>query len=786
MRLRHLPSALLCAAACFCAAAGSIASSLPNNPYGAHLFITDAMSPDMIEKHTTWARTLVGERGYCKLFLYPVTVEGAPETAARMEGWKRAVQTCYDKHMIPILRIGGEMKNGIWQKPADFSKTAQAIKSVIAQLPKNDDYPMIVEVFNEPNLHIEWSGKTEPAEYARFFVEASKAIRSLHDPRVRIANGALSPGGDYNNVTFVTDVCNEVPEFAQAFDIWASHCYPGYAPELNMHDGTMPPGSYTLDLYLDELKQLEKFGRKDVKVIITETAYSLGSDGEDARADKMMRAFRDYWSKWPEVLAVTPYEFSSPWGGNDGVDWVYVDSGTTPEGLPTRVHAQYTAVYNLAKPTDSTGAISGKVTESDFKGPLAGASVTLEPGGAQATTDGAGNYFFPRLKPGDYAVSAKKEHYESSPETKLQVQPGANSVADFSLATTSKVTVRGAVRDSLSGLPVQGVTVTTSPGGFRATTDDKGQYVLVGIPPSTYSLRSEKDGYYPFEIEGINVVPDETKRIDWQTAPGVLPEAKHLIGPGDLEGSKGQEVATGWVCTAGKAPAGVLGVDRDVLYTGQSCQRITPNGSKANSIWSISNYNVPRTGKRYRIRVWCKTENAHGQVRAIGRFLSNAMESSGEFYTEPVLSGTNGWTLLSGSGTAPEFGNLKEKSGRLQVLLEADLTQGTAWFDRVWVCEDDGDPLPPAPVDFRAEPGKFGATLFWKVPEGASGIKIVYKDGSYPMSPDDGKPIDIPAGATSVTQADLHPSARWYFAAFTVDDNSTLSDPAFASAQPEM
>ncbi len=762
----------------------SAASARPNNPYGAHLFITDAMSPENIEKHTTWARSLVGERGYCKLFLYPITHEGAPEIQGRLASWKLAVQACYDKQMIPILRLGGEMKDGVWQKPADFEKTAQAIKSVISQLPKSDDYPMIVEVFNEPNLHIEWSGKTEPVEYARFFVLASKALRSLNDPRIIIANGALSPGGDFNNVEFIKEVCAKVPEFAQAFDVWATHCYPGYPPEMNMHDGTMPPGSYTLDLYLDELKALEKFGRKDVKVIITETAYSLGADGEDARADKMMRAFRDFWSKWPEVLAVTPYEFCCPWPGNEGVDWVYADSGVTPDGLPTKAHEQYWAVYKLAKPTDSTGAISGKVTESDFGAPLAEVSVSLEPGGLKTTTDAAGNYFFPHLSPGKYSVTAGKEHYKTATNPTITVTAGSNSVADFSLETTSKVTVRGTVRDSLNGMPVQGVTDITEPGGFKATTNENGQYLFVGIPPSNYSLRAHKDGYYPYSVSGVVVKPNETKEIDWYTAPGANPKGKHLIGAGDLEGTQDQSIATEWTCTAGQAPPGIFQVDKSVCYIGTSSQKITPNGSDANSIWSISNYNVPVTGKRYRIRVWCKTENAEGKVRAIGRFVSNAMEASGEFEVGPVLSGTNGWTLLSGSGVAPEFGNLKENSGRLQVLLEADLDKGSAWFDNIWVGEDEGKPLPAAPVDFRAEPGKFSALLSWKLVEGAKAVRIVCKPGSYPTSIDDGKELTVPEGATSLSQPDLHPSSRWYFAAFAVGEDGTLSEPTFASAQP--
>lgn len=754
-----------------------------NNPYGAHLFITDVMSPDNIEKHTTWARSLVGKNGYCKLFLYPITEINASETLGRLPSWKQAVQACYDKEMIPIVRLGGAAKDGVWQKPGDFKKTAEAIKWVVNQLPKSNKYPLIVEVFNEPNLHIEWSGKTEPVEYAQFFIEASKAIRSLKDPRIKIANGALSPGGDFNNVKFISEVCTKVPEFVNSFDIWASHCYPSYPPEQNMHNKTMPAGSYTLDLYMDELKELAKFGRKNVKVIITETAYGLGTDGEDARADRSMRAFRDCWSKWPEVLAVTPYQFSDPWGHNKDCDWVYADSNTTKGGLPENAREQYWEVYKLAKPTDTTSAISGKIKENDFGSPLAGAEVVLNPGNLKTTANTAGNYFFPKLKPGSYSVSVSKENYGKAGPVKLTVAAGKNGVTDFSLKTTSTVTLRGIVTDSLSGLPVQGLTVTTNPGNFKSLTDAKGQYVFVGIPPSTYKLDSAKPDYYAFSVSDINLKPNEAKQVNWATAPASFSMTKTFLPDGEMESAEGKNVADAWTTFDGNPHPDIYTLDKSIKYSGQSSQKITPNGSECNYIWSISNYNDPKTGKRYRIRVWCKTEGADGEIKVIGKFMSNAMELSGEFEARPVLKGDNGWTLLSGSAIAPEFGHLKEKSGRLQVILQANLKKGSAWFDTAWVGEDTGTELPPPIMNLKAESRKFSAQLSWKMPENAKGIKIVYKAGAYPTSVSDGTLIEVPAGAASVTQENLHPSARWYFAAYTVDADGALSEPAFASAQ---
>ena len=282
------------------------------------------------------------------------------------------------------------------------------------------------------------------------------------------------------------------------------------------------------------------------------------------------------------------------------------------------------------------------------------------------------------------------------------------------------------------------------------------------------------------------VKPEETKQIDWATAPGGPPEGKHLIGPSEFEADEGAATADGWSTKDGQPHPEIFAVDRSVRYVGQSSQRITPNGSDINHVWSISNYHTPETGKRYRVQVWCKTDSAKGTVRAIGRFVSNAMEFAGEFETKPVLEGNNGWTLLSGVGVAPEFGRLKENSGRLQVLVEADLAEGSAWFDTIWVGEDDGIDRPPALKDFEAQGGKFNAMLSWRVPEGAKSVKIVYKSGSYPTGPEDGKLVDAGSGTNILTVENLHPSSRWYFAAYSVAPDGTLSFPTYASAQPRL
>jgi hypothetical protein len=76
--------------------------------------------------------------------------------------------------------------------------------------------------------------------------------------------------------------------------------------------------------------------------------------------------------------------------------------------------------------------------------------------------------------------------------------------------------VSGHVQDAVTGAAIAGVkVVATSPSGtFTGTTDAKGSYALVGVAPDTYALTFEKNGYAITAVNGITVLPDDTKTVD--------------------------------------------------------------------------------------------------------------------------------------------------------------------------------------------------------------------------------------------------------------------------------
>ena len=329
--------------------------------YGMHTFFHDRCEGGYIDYQLDRVREVAGPGAYVKQLLYWIT----PQTPGPQACWVHFVYGAYERGLIPIVRLQGEHGGSYWVKPqpdpsGGYGAIAQAYKRVVAGLPRRENRPLYVEVWNEPNLAIEWSGAPNPAEYGHFLADVSAAIRSLGDSRIVILNGGLSPGGDYNNLDFI-DAMAQVPGALGAFDVWATHPYPGnHPPEYNIHDRTATYRTLTIDSYLLELERLAARGRSGLRVLLTETGYALGQNdfgfegyppiGEENRASYIARALGQHWSRWPEVLGACPYELVDPHGGWWVWDWLY------PDG---RHHWQFDTVAGLDKrPTTAPSVLT--------------------------------------------------------------------------------------------------------------------------------------------------------------------------------------------------------------------------------------------------------------------------------------------------------------------------------------------------------------------------------------------------------------------------------------------
>jgi len=320
-----------------------------HNPYGIHTLMHDCQSG----LHLDGAKTLIGNGGYVKQIFYGIdtSTTGPSDCAISF------VNEAYARNLIPIIRLEGHFVNGVWQAPdpgpdGDYSEIAQAFARYVSGLPRRNTNPIYIEVWNEPDLWIEWSHRPNATQYARFFVAVSGAIKQLGDARIRVLNGALTPG----NMTFLRQMLN-MPGFKNAFDAWSVHCYPYNHPaSYNIHNGTARYSTYAIDCYIHELNVIKSYGRYNVKVIVSETGHALGNNtfgfegypgiNETNRANYMASAFANYWQNWPEVIAVTPFQMSDTDGQWDEFDWIAPEWPYTP-------HAQYTSVSSLSKPVGS-------------------------------------------------------------------------------------------------------------------------------------------------------------------------------------------------------------------------------------------------------------------------------------------------------------------------------------------------------------------------------------------------------------------------------------------------
>lgn len=666
------------------------AYAMPNNLYGAHLLVDDALPGTRGYNHLRWARHLVGRWGYAKTLFMGID----SRTRGPASGWVDYVNACYEMEMIPLVRLAGKMKDGQWvapepDRPGDYGSLAKAIKQVVERLPRSELCPLYVEIWNEPNLAVEWTGKPNPQEYADFFVQAAAAIRSIGDERIRILNGGLATSPEW-----AEKLCRANPEFIKSFDVWAAHPYPhNHAPSINFHDKTVPPGTdLTIDAYMLELDVLKRMGRSDVKVMLTETGYDLGNAARSGqpiideynRADYIMRAFRDYWPKWPEIVAVFPFEFCNE--GWERFDWVYPDSGTNDDGSPTQPHYQYTVVAALAKPTDTTGAVNGTLTIDKLGTRLEGARASVHLKGVGAESDSMGNFFLSRLTPGTYRVVVNKDGF-ATVEKKVTVTAGTNTVLDLSLVPKAFATLAGTVRSGDDGDPLHGVELKLEPGGAKTTTDPSGRYQFKDCVPGRYTVLAEKRWHQHYASAPVDVQVTGRNRHDFVLGKKESPSAENLLSNGGIEAGGGGGAKPGIALgfepfTPGPAEfrASFARIGDRHAHTGAASQELQIRTDET-AVRQITHYGTAKPGAEYVAGAWVRVNSADKDAAA---WISLALTENGGGVIRMELSKqakgrSDKWVWLETRCKAPA------NSQRVSVGLHTKGPKGTACFDDVYL-----------------------------------------------------------------------------------------------------
>jgi len=175
----------------------------------------------------------------------------------------------------------------------------------------------------------------------------------------------------------------------------------------------------------------------------------------------------------------------------------------------------------------TSGAISGTVTDAGTGQPIGGATVSYT--GGSASTDANGVYTLSNAQPGTYSVLAGATGYVSQTAT-ATVSSGATTILNFALAQSGAVT--GMVTDAGNGQPIFGATVSYS--GGSTTTDSGGHYTLSGVPQGTYTVSASAPGYVPGSAT-VTVSPGATATQDFALtfAPGTITGTVSDAGSGE-------------------------------------------------------------------------------------------------------------------------------------------------------------------------------------------------------------------------------------------------------------
>jgi hypothetical protein len=356
----------------------------PGNKLGVHLLFDDgrnAWPTGLWPAHLQYARWAVGEWGYVTELVRLDDLDP--------ERWQYFLDLCGELQLTPILRMATTYDRvaGWWRAPqpdeeGTYSGVAARYADFVAALewPTAEHYLI---VGNEPNHGNEWSGRPDPAAYARFLIDVADALHAA-DPAARVLNAGLDPytphtgslpfiDGMYylDEESFLDQMYAAQPEVFVRLDAWASHSYPmgpltegpwrqSYQVDLindavNPNHVEPPAGVYNRGVngYEWELFKLSTLGVPPLPVMITETGWRHAESVDPAATDNgrpLPPALRvawyldlalngnggrypgfpeEGWQPWlsdDRVVAVTPFALNGSPGEWGHTNWLALDA----------------------------------------------------------------------------------------------------------------------------------------------------------------------------------------------------------------------------------------------------------------------------------------------------------------------------------------------------------------------------------------------------------------------------------------------------------------------------
>jgi hypothetical protein len=211
----------------------------------------------------------------------------------------------------------------------------------------------------------------------------------------------------------------------------------------------------------------------------------------------------------------------------------------------------------VLKPVTS-GIIEGIVTDTSGLQPIASVSISTQPVSSAVTTNAEGKYKIENVLPGTYIVSAEKINVGAGTVT-VSVLAGKTTTANIVLIPEGfhKGSLTGIVVDKKTGMPLEGVTITTIPETSTIVTGASGSFLITDIDEGTYAVTATKNGllseHASVEIEGGKATHLTIEMAGFESLPGVLAYYPLQDGSGeDVSGNELDGMSTGVVAVEGK------------------------------------------------------------------------------------------------------------------------------------------------------------------------------------------------------------------------------------------
>jgi hypothetical protein len=141
-------------------------------------------------------------------------------------------------------------------------------------------------------------------------------------------------------------------------------------------------------------------------------------------------------------------------------------------------------------PTAAVGSVTGTVTDSLTKAPIAGAAVSYS--GGTTTSGTTGTYSLIGIAPGTYTVTAAAVGHVTGTAS-VKVTAGTTATKNFVIVATTGVITGTVVDTQTPAHPVIGASVSCD--GVTAITVAGGAYTLNGLSPGTYAVIATASGY---------------------------------------------------------------------------------------------------------------------------------------------------------------------------------------------------------------------------------------------------------------------------------------------------